>query len=99
MNRECDHCSNPLCQHGELLHRLHEWSKAYPEDIFPKPDYPALNATPEGASHTTTVAADMGRHVIARLLEAECKHVHPLDDDWFCSDCGTYVKEPEAFNG
>lgn len=58
-----------VCSHGDLIETIVTWSKAYPEDVFPRPDFDKLNATTEGALHTTQVSADMGRHIIGVLME------------------------------
>lgn len=55
----------------DILHKLAEWSRAYPEDVFPEPskeDREWLHATRRGLMDR--ISASMGRHMV-RLIERD----------------------------
>lgn len=70
--------SSEPCGHEHLVETIRTWSKAYPLDVFPEPDWPSIDP-----HLRTVVSAGMGRHVIGRLvevLEANAPRVIFIDD-------------------
>lgn len=53
----------------EILHMLDNWSHAYPEDIFPPVDWPAVHAWMQkgGGGSGSAVAADCMRYVVTQM--------------------------------
>lgn len=52
------------CGHERLLDTIENWSRAYPEDIFPEPKWEEIPK-----SVRSSVSASMGRHIFKRLNE------------------------------
>lgn len=54
----------------EALDQIEDWLKAYPEDIFPKPDYIDINKILKQNGYSIDrVSADCMRHTISRVIE------------------------------
>lgn len=54
----------------DVLHRLDEWCRAYPESVFPEPtdeDVAAVNSVYPNA--VTRISASMGRHMVKHMRE------------------------------
>ncbi len=73
---------------SEFREWVEQWARAYPEDVFPKPDmkraYEVLKA--EGLSLDCISAANM-RHVITRVAE-ELRKV-PAESETLCTGCSS----------
>ena len=62
---ERDKLGNQCDKQETALHRIEQWSQAYPLTIFRKPDYPAIHAALAAAGLTLdAVSADCMRHVV-----------------------------------
>ena len=63
--------------HVEALQRIEQWSKAYPLDIFPEPDFKkAAELLKAGGITLDAISASCMRHVVEHVGEIARKALH-----------------------